>query len=206
MKIICIEQNYPSHNKEAEQAFTNKVEPVVFLKPDTAIIKDNKPFFIPDFSEEIHCQAEIVVKIDRLGKNIAPRFAHRYYKDITLGINFTAIDLQEQLVAAGKPWDLAKAFDRSAALGRFISVEDVGRELNKLPFCLKQNKQEVQAGNTCEMLSSIDELISYVSGFFTLKIGDLLFTGSPGTSKKVQVNDLLTGYIGEDEIFSFNVK
>jgi len=206
MKIICVGMNYPSRNKEMNLTLLREEDPVVFLKPDTALLKDGKPFFIPDFSAEMHYETEVVVKINRLGKNIAPRFAHRYYDEVTVGIDFTARDLQRKLMKEGKPWELSKGFDCSAVIGTFISVEDLGCPVDTIPFHLDINEKTVQEGNTNDMIFKIDEIISFVSRFFTLKIGDLIFTGTPAGVGEVELNDRLTGYIGEQALLSFQVK
>lgn len=183
-----------------------ETEPVVFMKPDTALLKNNKPFYVPDFSEEIHYETEVVVKINRLGKNIAQRFAHRYYNEITVGIDFTARDLQRKLMKEGKPWEISKAFDNSAAIGEFIPLEETGYSIDNIPFRLHMNGDCVQKGNTEEMIYKVDEIISYVSRFFSLKIGDLIFTGTPSGVGKVQPNDQLSAYIGEKEVLHFQIK
>lgn len=183
-----------------------KEEPVVFLKPDTSLLKDSKPFYIPDFSKEMHYETEIVVKINRLGKNIAPRFAYRYYNEVTVGIDFTARDLQRKLMKEGKPWEISKAFDYSAAIGTFISLDEIDYTINNIPFGLKINGDPVQEGNTSDLLFKVDEIISYLSRFFTLKIGDLIFTGTPSGVGEVKPNDRLSGYIGEQELLHFQVK
>lgn len=178
MKIIAVGMNYALHNKELGHTHENK-EPVIFLKPDSAILKDGKPFFIPDFSNEVHYETEVVVRICRLGKNIAPRFAHRYYDAVTVGIDFTARDLQRKFREAGNPWELCKGFDNSAAIGTFIPLEQAGGDVQNLDFHLTIDDKEVQRGHTADMLFRVDEIIAYVSRFMTLKIGDLLFTGTP---------------------------
>ena len=173
MKIIAVGMNYAQHNKELGHTQENR-EPVIFMKPDSAILKDGKPFFVPDFSHEVHYETEVVVRICRLGKNIAPRFAHRYYDAVTVGIDFTARDLQRKFREAGNPWELCKGFDNSAAIGTFISLEQAGGDLQNLDFHLDIDGCEVQRGNTADMLFKIDDIIAYVSRFMTLKIGDLL--------------------------------
>ena len=175
------------------------------MKSDSSLLKDGQPFFIPDFSSEIHYETEIVVKIDRLGKNIAERFAHRYYNEVTVGIDFTARDLQSKLRAQGLPWEISKAFDNSAALGTFIPVERVG-DINRIPFHLDINGTTVQAGNTQDMLFPVDKIIAYVSRFFTLKIGDLIYTGTPVGVGPVKIDDHLQGYIGEQKLLDFFVR
>jgi 2-keto-4-pentenoate hydratase/2-oxohepta-3-ene-1,7-dioic acid hydratase (catechol pathway) len=204
MKIICVGMNYATHNKEMQHALVDK-DPVIFLKPDSSLLKDGKPFFIPDFSSEIHYETEIVVKINRLGKSIAERFAHRYYNEITVGIDFTARDLQRRLRQAGMPWEISKAFDHSAAIGKFVPVAEVG-DRNNLPFRLCINDHLVQEGNTADMIFKIDEIIAFASRFFTLKIGDLIYTGTPAGVGCVKINDRLQGYIKEDKLLDFYVK
>ena len=193
MKIIAVGMNYALHNKELGHTLVNK-EPVIFMKPDSAILKDGKPFFIPDFSNEVHYETELVVRINRLGKNIAPRFAHRYYDALTVGIDFTARDLQRQFRAAGNPWELCKGFDSSAAIGTFVPVERFA-DVQNLRFHLDIDGNTVQQGDTAEILLSIDQIIAYVSRFVTLKIGDLLFTGTPVGVGPVSFGQHLEGYL-----------
>lgn len=203
MKIFAIGQNYVEHNKELNS--DNPSEPVVFMKADTAALRDNKPFFLPDFSDEIHYETELIVKINRIGKNIAPKFAHRYYDEIGLGVDFTARDLQRKLKQEGKPWEISKAFDNSAVIGSFLPKTELG-EVQNIDFHLELNGNTVQQGNTRDMIFSIDELIAYVSRFFTLKIGDILFTGTPVGVGKVNIGDRLQGYIFTTKVFDFQVK
>jgi acylpyruvate hydrolase len=204
MKIICIGRNYVQHAKELGNDVPS--EPVFFLKPDTALLQKNSPFFIPDFSNEIHHEVEIVVKINRLGKNISEKFAHKYYDEIGLGIDFTARDIQHELKAKGLPWEKAKAFDGSAVLGKkFIPISDIDNVQN-IGFSLQKNNEMVQNGNTNDMLFNFDQIISHVSKFFTLKIGDLIYTGTPSGVGTVAINDELKGFIGEAEIFKCKVK
>lgn len=202
MKIIAIGWNYQAHNAEMKREVT---EPTVFMKPDSALLKANKPFFIPDFTDNIEYEAEIVIKIDRLGKHIAERFAHRYYSEVTIGVDFTARQLQQQLRNAGSPWEMAKAFDNSAAIGEFIPVSQFDN-INALNFGLDLNGTRVQSGNTADMIYSIDKIIAYVSRFFTLKIGDLIFTGTPVGVGPVAIGDRLEGYIEQQKLFDFYVK
>ena len=203
MKIICIGRNYAKHAQELGN--NNPKEPVVFLKPDTAIPQKGNPFFIPDFSETIHHEVEIIVRINRLGKHIDERFAHKYYSDIGLGIDFTARDLQEKLKKQGLPWEKAKGFDGSAAICQyFISKDKV--DVSNLNFSLTKNGQLVQKGNTKDMLFTIDKLIAYISTFFTLKIGDLIFTGTPSGVGSVQKGDLLEGFIEKEKMLNVLVK
>ena len=202
MKIIGIGMNYAAHN--GELGATTSAQPVVFMKPDSALLRDNKPFFLPDFSSEIHYETEIVLRINKLGKNIAPRFASRYYDAIALGVDFTARDLQRDFREKGLPWELAKGFDNSAVISPFLPIEDFDK--NNIAFHLDINSTTVQTGNTADMIFSFDEIIAYVSRFFTLKIGDLIFTGTPSGVGKVNINDVLEGYIGEQKMFCFRIK
>ncbi len=204
MKIVAVGMNYAAHNKELHHTLVLS-EPTIFMKPDSALLKDGKPFFIPDFSSEIHYETEIVVKIDRLGKNIAERFAGRYYSEVTVGIDFTARDLQTRLREKGLPWELSKAFDNAAAIGTFVPVAEVGA-VDRLSFHLDINGQTVQAGNTADMLFSIDRIIAYVSRFCTLKIGDLIYTGTPAGVGPVHIDDRLQGYIGNRKLLDFYVR
>lgn len=204
MKIFAVGLNYASHNEEMKRMFVSE-EPVIFMKPDTALLKGGKPFYLPDFSQEMHYETEVVVKISRLGKNIAERFAERYYEEVTVGIDFTARDLQRKQKEKGLPWELSKAFDNSAAIGSFVSKEDVGG-VNNLDFHLDINGKTVQQGNSEGMIYSVDKIISYVSRYFTLKMGDLIFTGTPAGVGPVQVNDHLQGYIGDKKLLDFRVK
>lgn len=205
MKIIAVGMNYAQHNKELGHTQENR-EPVIFMKPDSAILKDGKPFFVPDFSHEVHYETEVVVRICRLGKNIAPRFAHRYYDTVTVGIDFTARDLQRKFREAGNPWELCKGFDNSAAIGTFISLEQAGGDLQNLDFHLDIDGCEVQRGNTADMLFKIDDIIAYVSRFMTLKIGDLLFTGTPAGVGPVSVGQHLQGYLGGEKLLDFHIR
>ena len=203
MKIICIGRNYADHIKELENE--KPKDPVVFHKPDTALLLKGQPFFIPQFSEDVHYEVEVLVKINRIGKHIQPQFAPKYYDEIGLGIDFTARDLQTQLKAKGLPWEKAKGFDGSAVIGRWINKNDLP-PVDKLQFELIKNDKIVQQGNTSLMLFKIDELIAYVSQFFTLKIGDVLFTGTPAGVGPVAINDRLIGKLESHELFSIKVK
>ena len=203
MKILAIGQNYSEHNKELNSA--NPTEPVVFMKPDSALLKNNKPFFIPDFSEELHYETELIIKFNRLGKNIDPKFSHRYYAEIGLGVDFTARDLQRKLKAEGKPWEISKAFDNSAVIGDFLPTSELV-DVQNIDFHLDINGKTVQKGNSSDMIFPISELIGYVSRFFTIKIGDILFTGTPVGVGKVAVGDRLEGYIFDKKMFDFYVK
>jgi len=204
MKIICIGRNFSEHAKELGNQ--EPTEPVLFLKPDTALLRNNNPFFIPDFSKEIHHEVEIVIKINRLGKNIQPRFAHKYFSEIGLGIDFTARDLQFKLRNEGLPWEKAKAFDSSAVVSKkFIPKSEIG-DLDNLNFSLEKNGIKVQEGNTNQMIFKIEEIICYVSKFFTLKIGDLIYTGTPSGVGEVSINDELVGYLNNRKLLDFKVK
>lgn len=204
MKIIAVGMNYAAHNKELHHSLQLS-EPTIFMKADSSLLKDGKPFFIPDFSSEIHYETEIVVKIDRLGKNIAERFAHRYYHEVTVGIDFTARDLQNRQRAQGLPWEISKAFDNSAVVGTFVPVEQIGN-VNQIPFHLNINGSTVQAGNTQDMLFPIDRIIAYASRFFTLKMGDLIYTGTPAGVGPVQIDDHLEGFIRNQKLLDFFVR
>jgi 2-keto-4-pentenoate hydratase/2-oxohepta-3-ene-1,7-dioic acid hydratase in catechol pathway len=203
MKLICIGRNYAQHISELKNE--KPTEPVLFLKPDTAILLKKQPFFIPDFSDEVHHEVEVLVKINRVGKHIDVKFAHKYYDEIGLGIDFTARDLQQKLKEKGLPWEKAKAFDGSAVVGKWVSKSKF-ENLDNLPFSLLKNNKTVQTSTTQDMLWSIDEIIAYVSQFFTLKIGDIIFTGTPSGVSPVQPNDSLKGFIGEEQFFSIKVK
>ncbi len=233
MKIFAVGFNYPSHTREmkgllaphtgfpAQDAVSTvsdgdsrdkKVaplydleEPIFFMKPDTALLQGGRPFFLPDFSEEVHYEVEVVVKIDRLGKNIAERFAHRYYSEVTVGIDFTARDLQRRQKERGLPWEIAKGFDNSAAIGTFVPKSDF-EDLSNLNFHLDINGQTVQQGNTSDMIYTVDKIISYISRFYTLKTGDILFTGTPAGVGSVAINDHLQGYLGHRKLLDFRVK
>lgn len=202
MKIICIGRNYTEHIEEL--ANEKPKEPVIFLKPDSAIVLKNNPFIIPPFSNDVHYEVEVLVKINRVGKHIDKKFAHKYYNEIGLGIDFTARDLQSKLKEKGLPWEKAKAFDGSAVISEFLPKEKLN--LNELSFQLFKNNHLVQDGNTENMLWKIDEIIAYVSQYFTLKIGDVIFTGTPAGVGKVSPNDVLIGKIDNKEIFTIKVK
>jgi 2-keto-4-pentenoate hydratase/2-oxohepta-3-ene-1,7-dioic acid hydratase in catechol pathway len=203
MKIICIGRNYTKHIEELQNERPD--EPVVFLKPDSAILLNQHPFVIPEFSDDIHHEVEILVRINKVGKYIDKKFASNYYDEIGLGIDFTARDLQAKLKEKGLPWEKAKAFDGSAVIGSFLSTKDFSSTEN-INFELKSNGITVQKGNTSHMLWKIDELISYVSQFFTLKIGDIIFTGTPEGVARVKPNDILEGFIEEKKLFRIQVK
>jgi len=203
MKIICIGKNYVEHIKEFD-GVTPK-EPVFFMKPETALIKNNQPFYLPDFSNNLHHEIEIVLKINKPGKNIAEEFAHKYYDEIGIGIDFTARDLQLQLKEKGLPWEKAKAFDGSAPIGKFISKKEFG-DIQNLNFHLNINDKTMQKGNTKDMIFSFDKMISYVSAFITLKKGDLIFTGTPHGVGPVKAGDKLEAFIENKKLLEFAVK
>ena len=203
MKLICIGRNYTEHIKELENE--KPTDPVIFLKPDTAILLKKQPFFIPDFSNEVHHEVEILVKINRLGKYIDKKFAHKYYNEIGLGIDFTARDLQSELKFKGLPWEKAKCFDGSAVIGHWIHKKEFNN-VNSIAFSLKKNGKIVQNGNTSHMLWKIDEIIEYISKYFTLKIGDIIFTGTPSGVDKVVTSDILEGFIEDKNMFSIKIK
>ncbi|SDB46892.1 2-keto-4-pentenoate hydratase/2-oxohepta-3-ene-1,7-dioic acid hydratase (catechol pathway) [Flavobacteriaceae bacterium MAR_2010_188] len=203
MKLICIGRNYTDHIEELKNE--RPTDPVVFMKPDTAILLKKQPFFIPDFSDDVHHEVEVLVKINRVGKHIDRKFAHKYYQEVGLGIDFTARDLQSKLKEKGLPWEKAKAFDGSAVVGKWVSKEEF-EDLDALNFRLEKNENIVQQGNTKLMLYKIDEIIEYVSKYFTLKIGDIIFTGTPSGVGRVKDGDLLTGYLEDKKLFSINIK
>jgi 2-keto-4-pentenoate hydratase/2-oxohepta-3-ene-1,7-dioic acid hydratase in catechol pathway len=204
MKIIAVGMNYSQHNKELGHTVVNE-HPEIFLKPDSALLKDGKPFFIPDFSERVEYETELVVRICRLGKNIASRFAHRYYDAVTVGIDFTARDLQSKFRSEGLPWELCKGFDSSAAIGEFVPLSRFN-SAQHLNFSLNIDGEERQRGNTADMLFQIDDIIAYVSQFMTLKIGDLLFTGTPAGVGPVAIGQHLQGYLEGEKVLDFNIR
>ena len=203
MKIFAGGWNYNSHNKEMDNTLVLN-EPVIFLKPESAILKDGKPFFYPDWSSQIEYEAEIVVRIDRLGKNIQSKFAYRYYNSYTIGIDFTARDYQAKARANGNPWDISKGFDGSAVVGDFIPTN--GEKLGEKEFYLNINGNEVQRGNSKDMIFSIDDIVAYVSKFYTLKKGDLIYTGTPSGVGGVKIGDRLEGFIGDEKLLDFHVR
>ncbi len=202
MKIICIGRNYSEHIKELNNEIPE--EPVIFIKPDSALLRNNAPFFIPDFSNEIHYEVELVIKINKLGKHIPVEFAKDYYSEIALGIDFTARELQSKLKSKGLPWEKAKGFDHSAVISKFISIENL--ELNNLNFSLTNNGNMVQEGNSRQMIHNIDEIIAHVSQYFTLKIGDYIYTGTPSGVGKVNPDDHLIGKIENQTMLDFRVR
>jgi len=203
MKIICIGRNYANHIEELKNERPS--EPVVFMKPDSAILLKQHPFVIPEFSEDIHHEIELIVKISKVGKYIEPKFAHKYYDEISVGIDFTARDLQAKLKAKGLPWEKAKAFDGSAVIGEFLPKSQFV-SLENVNFELKNNNVAVQKGNSSMMMWNIDELVSYVSQFFTLKIGDIIFTGTPEGVAAVKPDDVLEGFLEGQKLFRIQVK
>ena len=203
MKIIAIGRNYQEHAKELNNPIPT--EPVVFLKPDTALLKEGKAFYHPDFSNDIHYEVELIIKIGKEGKHITSKFARNYIEAIGLGIDFTARDLQQKCKEKGLPWEIAKAFDHSAPIGEFIPVNEIP-DLNAIQFSLKQNQIVVQNGNSADMIFAFEEIISYVSQRFTLKKGDLIFTGTPAGVGKINIGDLLEGYISDRKMLSVPVK
>jgi 2-keto-4-pentenoate hydratase/2-oxohepta-3-ene-1,7-dioic acid hydratase in catechol pathway len=205
MKIICVGMNYASHNKELHNSLVLG-EPTIFMKPDTSLLKNGKPFYLPDFSEDMQYETEIVVKIDRLGKSIAKRFAPRYYNEITVGIDMTARDLQRKFREGGLPWELCKAFDGSAVTGDFISLKEQGLDINQISFRLDIDGKTAQVGNTADMIFKIDEIIEYVSRFITLKMGDLIFTGTPCGIGNIEIDNHLQAYIGDKKLLDFHIK
>lgn len=203
MKIICIGRNYTEHIAELENERPDN--PVVFMKPDTAILLKMNPFIIPEFTQDVHHEVEVLVKINRIGKHIDKKFAHKYYDEIGLGIDFTARDVQSQVKAKGLPWEKAKAFDGSAVIGKWFDKKNY-EDLNNVNFSLQKNDAVVQNGNTSLMLWKIDEIIEYVSKYFTLKIGDIIFTGTPAGVGPVAPNDRLVGFLEQDLAFDIKVK
>lgn len=203
MKIICIGRNYTKHIEELHSE--RPAEPVVFLKPDSAVLLKQHPFVIPEFSNEVHHEIELIVRINKVGKYIEPKFAHKYYDEISVGLDFTARDLQEKLISEGLPWEKSKAFDGSAVIGDFMSKK-IFSSLESLNFELTNNGKTVQRGDSSLMLWKIDEIISYVSQFFTLKIGDIIFTGTPDGVAAVKPNDVLEGFLENNKLFRIQVK
>ena len=205
MKIFAIGMNYIQHNKEVDGALYKPEEPVIFTKADSALLKDGKPFFVPDFMGQIDYETEIVVRICRLGKSIPARFAHRYYDAVTVGIDFTARDMQRKARAEGRPWDICKGFDGSAAIGEWVDVSKF-RDIQAIHFHLDINGKTVQEGCTSDMLFKVDEIIEYISRFYTLKTGDILYTGTPAGIGAVSIDDHLEGWIEDRKVLEFNCK
>jgi 2-keto-4-pentenoate hydratase/2-oxohepta-3-ene-1,7-dioic acid hydratase in catechol pathway len=204
MKIIAVGMNYTAHNKELNHTFIN-TEPVLFMKPDSALLKDGKPFFIPDFSSNVHYETEIVVKINKLGKSIDEKFACRYYDEITVGIDLTARDLQSKLREKGLPWEISKGFDGSAVLGEYIQLNETD-DIQNIDFHLNIDGRRVQEGHTKDMLFTVDKIIAYASQFFTMKRGDLIFTGTPAGVGRIEIGNHLEGYIGERKLLDFYIR
>lgn len=202
MKIFCVGRNYSEHAKELGNAVPE--QPVIFSKPDTALLKNGEPFYLPDFSNDIHHEIELVIRIHKMGKKIQPKFARSYFNEIGIGIDFTARDVQSRLKEKGLPWELAKAFDGSAPLGGFINIDEV--DLKAMEFGLQKNGEWVQRGHTKDMIFSFEEIVSFVSQYFTLKVGDLIYTGTPSGVGKVDVGDKLVGFIGNQELLHCEVK
>ncbi len=203
MKIICIGRNYINHTKELKNPIPK--EPIFFIKPDTAILRNNEPFYYPEFSDEINYEVELILKIKKVGKHIAEEFADRYYDQIGLGIDFTARDIQRQLKNKGLPWEKAKGFDNSAPICKqFIQKDDLS--INNINFCLKKNNKIVQKGNSADMIFNFNQITSFVSKFVTLKIGDLIFTGTPAGVGEIKINDNFKGYINNNLMFDFFIK
>lgn len=205
MKIFAVGLNYPQHNKELNETLYKGEVPVIFTKADSSLLKDGKPFFVPDDIGRIDYETEIVVRICRLGKAIPARFAHRYYDAVTVGIDFTARELQAELRKKGLPWEMCKGFDGAAAIGEWVSVEKF-RDVQALQFHLDINGKTVQEGRTSDMLFKIDEIIEYISKYFTLKTGDIIYTGTPVGVGPVNIDDHLTGYIEDRKVLEFNIK
>ena len=205
MKIFGIGMNYIQHNKELDGALYKTEAPVLFTKADSSLLKSGKPFFVPDFMGRIDYEAELVIRICRLGKNIPQRFAHRYYDAVTVGIDFTARDVQQQLREKGLPWDLSKSFDGAAAIGEWVG-KDKFLDVQALRFHLDINVQTVQEGCTADMVFGIDEIVAYISQYFTLKTGDVIFTGTPAGVGPVHIDDHLEGYVEERKVLEFNCK
>jgi acylpyruvate hydrolase len=202
MKIFCIGRNYSEHAKELGNAVPEN--PVVFSKPDTALLKNGEPFYMPSFSNDVHHEVELVIKISKVGKNIQEKFARNYFQEVGLGVDFTARDLQTQLKSKGLPWELAKGFDGSAPIGEFWNVEGSG--LNQIEFSLTKNGTLVQAGNTKDMIFSFEKIVSFISQYFTLKVGDLIYTGTPAGVGPVAIGDVLEGFVGDKSLLRFEVK
>ena len=205
MKIIAVGWNYQSHNAEMAQQELPQA-PVVFTMPETSLLKDGKTFFLPQFSNRIEYETELVFHISRLGKNIAPKFAHRYYDSVTVGIDFTARDIQAEARCTGNPWDISKGFDYSAPIGRFVPLPEMPPKADNIEFSMRLNGTPVQQGNSRDMIFSIDRIIAYVSQFYTLKIGDIIFTGTPAGVGPVKIGDHIEGFIGDTRVLDFCVK
>lgn len=210
MKILAVGMNYAQHidelnNKTLPDTFI-PTEPVIFSKQESSLIRDHKPFFVPDFAERFDYETELVIRIAHVGKDISERFAHRYYEEVTVGIDFTARDLQAKLKSKGLPWDICKGFDGSAAVGTFVKIADIGGDVQNIDFHLDLNGETVQKGNSRDMLFTVDKIVSYCSRFFTLKTGDLIFTGTPVGVGPVKEGDLLEAYIGDKKLLNQKIK
>ena len=205
MKIFAVGMNYIQHNKELDGTLYKPEDPVIFTKADSALLSGGKPFFVPDFTQQCEYETEVVVRICRLGRSIAPRWAYRYYDEVTVGIDFTARDLQRRLREQGLPWELSKGFDGSAVIGEMVKKEELP-DVQNLHFRLEKNGETVQQGHTADMLFRVDEIISYISRFFTLKMGDLIYTGTPAGVGPVKEGDHLVGYLEDRKVLDFNVR
>lgn len=203
MKLICIGRNYVDHAKELNNPLPKK--PIFFSKPDTSLLRNNEAFYLPSFSNEIHHEIELVVRMDKLGKNIEKKFAHKYYNEIGLGVDFTARDLQAECKKNGMPWEIAKAFDNSAPISEFINKNEF-ETVQDIDFSLNINNKPVQVGNSKDMIFDIDTIIEYISQFYTLKIGDLIYTGTPAGVGAVKIGDRLEGFIGDKKMLDFEIK
>lgn len=213
MKIFGIGMNYAAHNKELQNSLLNieddsaqRSQPVVFTKADSALLTDGRPFFIPSYTKRCEYETELCVRINHLGRSIPERFAHRYYDEVTVGIDFTARDLQEKFRQEGLPWDLCKGFDGSAAVGKWMPLKHFGKDVQNLHFNLLRNGEQVQAGYTADMLFGVNKLVSFISQYFTLKTGDIIFTGTPAGVGPVNIEDHLEGYLEGEKVLEFNVK
>ncbi len=207
MKIFCVGRNYSEHAKELGNAVPSS--PVIFIKPDTALLKDKASFYHPSFSNDVHYEVELVIKINKVGKNIQEKFAQNYFNEIGLGIDFTARDIQTNLKEKGLPWELAKAFDGSAPIGNFLSIDELkihNKSIHNLTFALQKNGISVQEGNSKDMLFSFEKIIAFISNYFTLKVGDLIYTGTPVGVGKVAIGDMLEGYIESTKMLECEVK
>jgi len=204
MKIICVGRNYAEHAAELGNAVPEN--PILFMKPATALLKDNRPFYHPEFSQDIHHEIELVFRISKNGKSIAPQFAHKYYDAVTLGIDFTARDLQQNCKTKGLPWEIAKAFDNSAVLGEWIDIAKAKAENPNFGFQMTKNQQVVQQGDAGQMIHNIDNLIAYISQFFTLQTGDLIYTGTPKGVSKISIGDTYEGFFANQKLFSCEIK
>lgn len=206
MKIICVGMNYRLHNKELGETLLEQENPVIFMKPDSSLLRNRRPFFLPDFSERIEYETELVVRISRLGKSIEAKFADRYWDAVTLGIDFTARDLQQEYRAKGLPWELCKGFDSSAVVGDWIEKENLAKDLQELNFRLDIDGKTVQQGYTGDMIFSVGKIIEYVSSFCTLKTGDLIFTGTPVGVGPVHIGEHLQGYLEDKNVLDFHIR